>query len=123
MRHPEHELQVAVVAFLDVALPQSIAFTCSLAGVKLTKSQAARAKAAGSRRGWPDLQFLFPDCITRYIELKAEGGRLTPEQKAFQARCAGHNISAVCRSVRDVEEKLIDWCAPLGLRLKATVQA
>ena len=110
--NPEHQLQVRVKHYLDVALPPSIEWTASAVGVNLTMQSATKLKAAGVRRGWPDLQFLFPDGVTRYIELKA-GASLSPEQRAFRDRCAKHNIFAVCRSIEDVQKALTGWGAPL----------
>lgn len=116
---PEHALQVAVVQYLEVSLPKSVLFTSSLAGVKLTRGQAGRAAAAGLRPGWPDLQFLFPDGVTRYIELKAPRGVLSDNQKAFHAAASTHDIARVCRSVDEVHETLKFWCEPLGLHLRS----
>lgn len=110
---PEHKLQVAVRQYLTLCLPPSVEWTASMAGANLSMSARTKAKAAGVRRGWPDLQFLFPDGVTRYIELKAEAGVLTLEQKAFRARCAPHGIFAVCRAVDEVAEVLTGWGAVL----------
>lgn len=112
MGSPEHKLQVAVREYLVWCLPPTIEWTASLVGVNLGMKAASRAKAAGVRRGWPDLQFLFPDGITRYIELKA-GASLSREQREFRDRCAPHGIFAVCRSVDEVEATLRGWGAEM----------
>lgn len=119
---PEHKLQVTVRGYLSACLPTSIEWTASMAGANLSMSARTKAKAAGVRRGWPDLQFLFPDGVTRYIELKSDSGTLTPEQKAFRERCAPHGIFAVCRSVDEVATALRGWGAVLRDR-QATIQA
>lgn len=117
---PEHALQVAVVRYLEVSLPKSVLFTSSLAGVKLTKGQAGKARAAGLRPGWPDLQFLFPDGVTRYIELKAPKGVMSDHQIFFHLVASAYgDIAVVCRSVDEVHETLKLWCEPLGLNLRS----
>lgn len=117
---PEAKLQMNVRRYLMVALapphvPGSIIWTASLAGVNLSMAARTKAKAMGVTRGWPDLQFLFPDGVTRYIELKA-GASLSPEQRDFRDRTSRHGIFAVCRSVEDVEAALRGW----GAQLRAT---
>lgn len=113
--NPEARLQISVKQYLNVCLPSDIQWTASLTGVNLPPASRARAKAMGVRRGWPDLQFLFPDGVTRYIELKTKVGTLTPEQRDFRDRCAEHGIFAVCRSLDEVAETLQRW----GARLRA----
>lgn len=111
--NPEHQLQSRVREYLGWCLPAEVEWTASLVGTNLSVNARNRAKAAGVRPGWPDLQFLFPDGVTRYIELKAPEGSLRPEQRAFRDRCAPHGIWAVCRSVEEVEATLRGWGARL----------
>lgn len=111
-QNPELHLQITVKQYLTVALPSSIEWTASAAGVPVHVRTATQMKAAGVRRGWPDLQFLFPDGVTRYIELKA-GSDLKPEQKAFRDRAKPHGIWALCFSLEDVIDTLRHWGAPL----------
>jgi hypothetical protein len=110
--NPEARLQIEVKQYLVVALPPSILWTASMAGVHVHIRTATRAKSMGVQRGWPDLQFLFPDGVTRYIELKA-GSTLSPEQKAFRAFAAPLGIHAVCRSLPEVDAQLRAWGAPM----------
>jgi hypothetical protein len=112
--NPEHKLQVSVREFLVWCLPPSVEWTANAAGVHVSPQTANKMKAAGVRRGWPDLQFLFPDGVTRYIELKA-GASLSPEQREFRDRCAPHRIFALCRSVDEVADTLRAW----GVKLRA----
>lgn len=114
---PEHRLQMQVKQFLTYCLPlpgpDYVEWTASAAGVRVSPTVAVKMKASGVRRGWPDLQFLFPDGVTRYIEMKA-GAALSPEQRAFRDRCAPHGIFAVCRSVEEVDAALRGW----GVKLR-----
>lgn len=118
--NPEHRLQRGVREYLVIALPDTIEWTANAAGVTLGATKEARmrqgrkSKAAGVRRGWPDLQFLFPDGVTRYIELKAGSG-LSPEQREFRDRCEPHGIWAKCCSVDEVAAQLMAW----GVELRA----
>lgn len=114
MKTPEATLQVRVNEYLKVVMPPAVLWTASLAGHgKMSMAARNKAKAMGLKPGWPDLQFLFPDGVTRYIELKSATGRLQPEQVEFAARCARHGIHAVCRSVEEVDAALRSWGAPL----------
>lgn len=110
--NPEMRLQIDIKQYLVVALPPEIEWTASAAGVPVHVRTATQMKSAGVRRGWPDLQFLFPDGVTRYIELKAGAG-LSPEQREFRDRCAAHDIWALCRSIDDVATALTRWGAKL----------
>lgn len=58
---------------------------CSLNGVKLTKGQAIKAKAAGMTAGIPDLFLPYPfkGWAGLYIELKVGRNQMTPEQYEF----------------------------------------
>lgn len=114
---PEARLQMDVRRYLMICLPPahtpgSVIWTASLAGVNLSMQAANKAKSMGVSRGWPDLQFLFPDGVTRYIELKA-GASLSPEQRDFRDRTTPHGIFAVCRSVEEVAATLRGWGAVL----------
>jgi len=110
---PEHKLQVQVRQYLMWCLPPSIEWTANAAGVFVSPTVANKMKAAGVRRGWPDLQFLFPDGVTRYIELKAPKGTLSAEQREFAARCKPHDTWACCRSLGEVEAVLRGWGADM----------
>lgn len=109
---PETRLQIDIKQYLTVALGPEIYWTASLTGTYLSMAARTRAKAMGVQRGLPDLQFLFPDGVTRYIELKAGAG-LSPEQREFRDRCAAHDIWALCRSIDDVATALTRWGATL----------
>jgi hypothetical protein len=112
--NPEGQLQKSVKQHLSVCLPPSIIWTASLAGHgKLSMNARNKAKAMGLKPGWPDLQFLFPGGVTRYIELKSPTGRLSPEQQDFQARTERHGVWALCRSVEEVDAQLRAWGAPM----------
>lgn len=117
----EAAFQRQVVGLLRAYLPDEIWWSASLSGVQLSAPIAARAKAAGMQRGAPDLSFVLPDGTTVYIELKAPGGSLTPEQKAL-----GETLSdsfAVCRTWPEVRTALRGWMAPHGLRFLTNTES
>lgn len=111
--HPEHDLQCAVVKTLDdldrAERLHCFDYTASLAGVNLDGKTRGRMKAAGVRKGWPDLQFACWDGITRFIELKSDDGALKPEQRLFRHYAEPHGIWALCRSVDEVVDQLTRW--------------
>lgn len=111
---PEHQFQVQVVGYLRFALPPEYVWTANAAGVRVSMHVAVKMKAAGVRRGWPDIQILFPSAVTRYIELKAKQS-LSDEQKAFRAACqaTGRDIWAMARTLEEVEAALLRWRIPV----------
>lgn len=103
MRHAPHngdmseaEEQIAVVEYCDLkGIP---VYHIPNEGRRSART-GAHLKRQGLRRGFPDL------CIPRargryhslYIEMKAEGGRATPEQEAWIHALRGEGMAAfVC---------------------------
>lgn len=115
---PEQELQEGWVVCIREILPEEVKFTASAAGVPLTPKVRSDLKAAGLEPGWPDLQFLFPDGVTRYIEDKTPQGSLSRPQREFRDACQGHDIWALARTWADIENALAHWCWLNGLALK-----
>ena len=76
----------------------------SLNGVKLSKTQAGKAKASGMLSGVPDLFLPVPrgSFFGLYIEMKSEKGRLTENQQWFlsNAESLGYK-TAVCYSAKE----------------------
>lgn len=109
---PEHDLQVAVCKWLaemqDLGLLHCRDWTANAAGVRVSIHVARKMKAAGVRRGWPDLQFALLDGRTAYIELKATRG-LSPEQKAFRSWAEPLGIWAMAKTLDQVEAALRGW--------------
>ena len=82
-----------------------------LAGDARARSQQMNAlKRAGLKLGFPDLIAFSRKGQIGFIEVKSEGGRLSPEQKSCHEWLIvlGHKVS-VCRCIEDVEETLELW--------------
>lgn len=116
--HPEADLQRAVAAYLDLALPPEVAWTTMPAGGG-GRVRGAQLKAAGLKRGWPDVQLVYRG---RYIgiELKTERGRLTSEQRATHERLTlAGGLVYTARSLAAVE----GFLRGCGILLRATTGA
>jgi hypothetical protein len=98
---------------LAAYLPAEVWWCASLSGVRLSPHMASIAKKAGLRRGAPDFSFIFPDGVTRYVELKWVEGKLSDEQKMLKARL-GRKMS-VCYSWEDMRTTLTAWMSVYGL--------
>ena len=118
-KETETQLHNAVTEYLDLALPESAAWTTVAHGLRLTIGQAMKAKRAGTKPGWPDIIILFGS-RAHFIELKrprakgARKGRTSSDQDvAHEAiRKAGSTV-ALCHSISQVEGTLRAWGIPL----------
>jgi hypothetical protein len=116
----EFRLSCVVADWLALALPCNSLWSHLPFGENRDAVTGARLKRMGTARGWPDyLIFTRNDkheAVSFALELKAEKGRQSPEQKAFQSAFEdmGH-VYAVCRSLADVEAVLRLY----GVALKA----
>ncbi len=122
-REPEHDLQVLVASFLDVALA-GVALWSSIdhgAG-RMTGRTAGRRKARGVKPGWPDIQILFGGTagvrVLLGIELKAGRGRPSAEQEALRGSWEDHGgLYRVCRSLAEVDAAIAAAGIPLRWRV------
>ena len=82
-------------------------------GAKRTAYAAMKAKAEGMAKGFPDLSAIGPDQFIAFLEIKARGGSVSPEQidtLNFLHRCGFP--CGVFRSVDTAVAFLIDAGAP-----------
>lgn len=78
----EDQLQIAIVQQLRrMRKEYDFDFAASLEGVRMSKSQAGKAKLMGMESGEPDIRIYFNggDCLL--IELKADKGVVSKNQK------------------------------------------
>jgi len=82
MRHPESILQRACVRWFKMQYPNELIYANANGGYR-SKIEAAIMKGEGVLSGVPDLFIAKPNRINAglYIEMKAENGRLTENQK------------------------------------------
>jgi len=80
----EHQLQVQLARFLEVAAHPDVMWFAIPNGGKRHIRVAVRLKEEGTKRGVPDLCFVKMGGGTAWLEMKVKGGRLSPEQKLFR---------------------------------------
>lgn len=122
---PETELQIAVIEYLRMALPDAIALAVpnggkrSVVEAKIMKAMGVRAGASDILVCWGFLRDdLYRDPGALWIELKAGRGRLSRAQEEFRDECREKRIHwAEARSLEDVERA----CRAAGLRPRACV--
>jgi hypothetical protein len=117
--NPERRLQCQVAAYLRMMLPEDVFWTAFPAGGG-GKIRGAQLKGMGLRAGVPDFLFV-KDGIAHWVELKAEGGRLSEaqQQTCLDIGHAGSPNVVVCRSLQDVIDTLRQWKFPARFRRAA----
>jgi len=99
----------AILNFLRWQYPK--AFITHPANERKGLAAGARAKALGQQAGTPDLVMVH-DGRTYWFEVKAEGGRVSKEQRyCGELIQANGGFWAVVRSVQDVQECMEEWRA------------
>lgn len=124
----ETPIHKACLQYLETVLPGAIIHhspnELNLRGDKIAKAIAQnKAKVMGMRPGYPDLICHYRGW-TLAFEVKAEGGRMSPAQKAMQAQFEAQGVPyAVVRSIGDVREALNDWRVPFTekIELRGTI--
>jgi hypothetical protein len=82
---------------------------------------AAKLKAMGVQRGWPDFVLFDPSGRLHALELKRRGETLSEDQLAFEAWCAAHAVPhSVARTVDEAMAVLSGWGA---LRVKVRMRS
>lgn len=106
----EHQIQTALIDYLSIAAKPDVYYFAVPNGGHRHMSVASKLKAEGVKRGVPDLCFLLPAGKTGWLEMKAKGGSVTPEQRAFGAMCKllGHEFG-VAKSIDEALGHLTSW--------------
>lgn len=116
-RSPEFTQQCALFTWARMAekrYPGLDLLSCSLNGVKLSKAQAGKAKAAGMLKGEYDvkLQVARGGYHGLSIEMKAGKNKLTDAQEWFGGRLAEEGWSVHCLwSWEAAKDVIIDYLA------------
>lgn len=120
MKHDESKIQVAIMRYLDAALPPYIRAIHVPNGGKRDAVTGAKLKREGVKAGFPDILLIKEGGSCALIEVKAGKGRLSEPQKEWSDWFGVRSVPyAVCRGVGDTEAFLLD----LNIPLKAKVQA
>ena len=103
MTHPEAHIQRAILLYLQNRGIYAFSVPNEAAGrSKITQMQLV---TMGLKRGVADLVLLHPAGTVTFLEVKAEKGKQSDAQKAFQRRVEEHGLNYyVVRSVEEVEE-------------------
>lgn len=106
---PERAIQVAIVKALRKHAKNCVWYAVPNGGHRHLYT-AQKLKAEGTRRGTPDLCFVLPGGRAAFLELKAEKGRLSDDQKEFcQAVTALQGWWAVAHSFDEAYGVLAGW--------------
>ena len=123
-RRPEQQLQQSVARLLRLGLrPPTVWTAIGHGGGGVVRG--AILKSMGVARGWPDLLIMHPakdggGPIVIGIELKAKGGRVSPDQRRVMEGFAGCRAWYVLARAPDEVEGAIRY---VGIPFHATVGA
>lgn len=110
----EKALHQATAQFLSLALTPPDWFTTMPLGGG-GKARGGQLKAAGTKAGTPDI-LIISRGRAYWIELKTKRGSLSEQQRLTAVELKNADCAwCVCRSVEEVEERLIAW----GFNLRA----
>ena len=107
--HPEDDLCMALVQHIELRKRPGLLYLHIPNGGRRGPREAGRLKAMGVRRGASDYLFLRHG-QAYFLEVKADGGRLSPEQMTFilDAEHAGA-LGAVVYGIDQALAKLVAW--------------
>ena len=111
----EHDIQVQIVAYLDLALPADQRIV-SVSNNPRSQVTGGREKARGMRAGFPDL--ILVGRITGLLEVKRPGQRVRPNQVEWGMFCCGAGMNhAVVHSTWEAIEVISRWGVKLSDRV------
>lgn len=94
---PEQRLQTGVMRWVDATFPEIAHLVmASAGGVRTSMSQAVKMKSMGYRKGTPDIFVAVPKGGRHglFLELKASGGKASPEQNIMLANLQAQGYAA-----------------------------
>ena len=111
-RHPEADLQAAVVELLQRFACDDVIWFAVPNGEKRSKATAAKLKKMGVLAGVADLVIVLPGAFIKFLELKADKGKPSPAQIAFSERCGAIGATyVIARTPEEAIEHLWMWGA------------
>ena len=116
----EDAIHAAIVEFLCMAAHPRLLWWHVPNGAMVKPSARMYFARLGALPGVADLCFVLPDKTSAFMEIKQPGGKLSPAQQGFQAKCALLKLRyRVVYSVTDAEEVLKEWGALRGARAES----
>jgi len=108
--HPEGDLQAAIWAHIKVrGTKNTIAYHVPNT-IKRSRNHTGILKGQGMVPGVADLAFVLSNGCAAFMELKAPGGRQSPAQVEFQARCERIDVPyVVCSDLDNALSILEAW--------------
>jgi len=117
-RDEETPIQIAIVDFLRLALPEAIVAHVPNGG-KRGKAEAGRFKRMGVVAGFADIIVLLYG-QAYLIECKTDDGELSTSQKRFRADCIAAGVPyGVARSIDEAAE-LVRWWGVSAIRARVS---
>lgn len=108
--NPEERLQRAIWQHIVLRAPKNIIAYAVPNGIPSSPRTGARFKAMGLVPGIFDMAFVLADLSPAFLEIKVKGGRLSQEQKAFEAKCERMGIEyAVVYGIDSALQILTAW--------------
>jgi VRR-NUC domain len=105
----EARIQASIVEYVRLVAPGVLIFAIPNGGLR-SKAEAARMKWTGTLAGVPDLAIVAPGGRVFFIEVKAPGGTLSPDQRAIRDwLVALGSPPAICRSMDDARRAFLAW--------------
>lgn len=99
----EHEIQSTFVKLIDAQYPELL-YCATVGGARMSIREAKKIKAAGYRKGIPDVMFYEPR-LGYYglgMEIKKKGGRTSPHQNQWQRDLLDRGYqSIVCKGLEE----------------------
>jgi VRR-NUC domain len=92
----ELKLHIAVADRLKADASPDWRWTHFPAGEEPDKRHAAKLKAMGLQRGWPDFILVSPGGRLHALELKRQGETLSEDQEAFAEWCGEQGVPFAC---------------------------
>ena len=110
LRPKELELHLAIADLLRRFARSDWRWSHFPSGERRDIRTAAKLKAMGVQRGWPDFTLFDPTGRLHALELKPEGETLTDDREDFQTWCIARGVPhSVSRSVDEALTVLGAW--------------
>ena len=108
-RSPEHDIQVKIAKYLDT---MGLLWTASAGGMRTGIRTAVKMKAAGYKKGTPDIMIFEPrgDYHALFIELKTKKGTASKEQKQWIEYLSHRGYkAAICKGLDAALDTINDY--------------